>query len=378
MRLVFFVHSLTSDWNNGNAHFLRGVTRELLKLGHEVTVHEPIDGWSRTNLLQDIGPKAVNSFQRCFLDILPCIEPYRPSEIDLERAVDRADIVIVHEWNDPELVNALGTLRNTCRNFRLLFHDTHHRMVLNPLEASRYDISAYDGVLAFGRIVKDLYLQKGWAREAWVWHEAADVDTFYPMKRSSAGDLVWIGNWGDDERSEELREFVLEPVRSLALRANIHGVRYPETGLGWIRTMGARYCGWIANHQVPERFAQHRVTVHVPRRPYAAALPGIPTIRVFEALACGIPLVCAPWEDAEGLFTPGRDYLLARDGTIMTRLIRDVLNDRALAESLAEQGLRTVRNRHTCRHRALELLDICTELNSVSSPTPQPAVLETN
>ena len=57
---------------------------------------------------------------------------------------------------------------------------------------------------------------------------------------------------------------------------------------------------------MPEVFARFRVTVHVPRRPYVEALPGIPTIRVFEALACGIPLVCAPWDDAEGLFTPGR------------------------------------------------------------------------
>ena len=64
-------------------------------------------------------------------------------------------------------------------------------------------------------------------------------------------------------------------------------------------------------------FARHRVTVHVPRRPYVTALPGIPTIRVFEALACGIPLVCSPWHDEEGLF--GReDFLIARDGDAMT------------------------------------------------------------
>ena len=55
---------------------------------------------------------------------------------------------------------------------------------------------------------------------------------------------------------------------------------------------------------------RHRVTVHVPRRPYAQALPGIPTIRVFEALACGIPLVSAPWDDVEGLFRPGEDFLI--------------------------------------------------------------------
>ncbi|MFX9521798.1 glycosyltransferase, partial [Acinetobacter baumannii] len=77
---------------------------------------------------------------------------------------------------------------------------------------------------------------------------------------------------------------------------------------------GVAYKGWLPNARAPEIFARHRVTVHVPRRFYVDMLPGIPTIRVFEALACGIPLVSAPWSDAEGLFRPGRDFLFARDG----------------------------------------------------------------
>jgi spore maturation protein CgeB len=104
-------------------------------------------------------------------------------------------------------------------------------------------------------------------------------------------------------------------------------------------------------------FARHRVTVHVPRRPYVTALPGIPTIRVFEALACGIPLVCSPWHDEERLF--GReDFLIARDGEAMTRQLATVLHDRDLAGALATNGLRTIRRRHTCAHRADELLAI--------------------
>ena len=57
MRLVLFVHSLFSDWNHGNAHFLRGVARELQRNGHEVTVYEPRDGWSRANLVQEHGQR---------------------------------------------------------------------------------------------------------------------------------------------------------------------------------------------------------------------------------------------------------------------------------------------------------------------------------
>jgi hypothetical protein len=49
MRIVIFCHSLISDWNHGNAHFLRGVVAELLDRSHEVAVYEPADGWSRQN-----------------------------------------------------------------------------------------------------------------------------------------------------------------------------------------------------------------------------------------------------------------------------------------------------------------------------------------
>src|SRR5205085_10694921 len=104
--------------------------------------------------------------------------------------------------------------------------------------------------------------------------------------------------------------------------------------------------------------------VHVPRRPYVQALPGIPTIRVFEALACGIPLICSPWNDIEGLFHPGKDYLVARDQAEMEKHLWEVLNDRELARSLSENGLRTIRLRHTCSHRVDELLNIYSELNN--------------
>jgi spore maturation protein CgeB len=110
-------------------------------------------------------------------------------------------------------------------------------------------------------------------------------------------------------------------------------------------------------------FARFAVTPHIPRRPYVQSLPGIPTIRVFEALACGIPLVCSPWDDAEGLFTPGRDYLVARSAAEMTQHLRTILNEPELARALSEHGLATVRNRHTCAHRVDELLEIVERLS---------------
>ncbi len=79
---------------------------------------------------------------------------------------------------------------------------------------------------------------------------------------------------------------------------------------------------------------------------------------MFEALACGIPLVVSRWHDAEGLFRPGADYLRVDTGDGMTRALHDVLHDADLARSLAASGLETISARHTCTHRAAELLAI--------------------
>jgi spore maturation protein CgeB len=269
----------------------------------------------------------------------------------------------VHEWNDPELVRRLGEHRRRLPSLRLLFHDTHHRSATSPEELERFDLSAYDGVLAFGEVISELYRERGWAARAWTWHEAADVRLFRPLPgRPRQGDLIWVGNWGDGERTAELEEFLLGPVQALRLNGSIFGVRYPPEAQTAVAAAGLVYRGRLANARAPELFARHRVTVHVPRRPYAQALPGIPTIRVFEALAAGIPLVSAPWDDAEGLFHPGRDFLVARDRVEMERHLASVLADRELAADLARHGRETILARHTCAHRVDELLAIVAEL----------------
>ncbi len=356
MKVVVFCHSLASDWNHGNAHFLRGVVGELQARGHVVETYEPRDGWSRANLLRDHGDSALGAFRAAFPGLRSRL--YNVDAIEPARLVEDAELVLVHEWSDPWLVAELGRAR-AGGGFRLLFHDTHHRAVTKPEEMERYDLSAYDGVLAYGAVLRDVYLERGWAERAWTWHEAADTRVFRPLEGEQVdGDLVWIGNWGDGERTEELREFLLEPVAALRLRAFLHGVRYPAAAVRAAADAGIVYRGWVPNHEVPRLFARSRVTVHVPRRPYVESLPGIPTIRPFEALACGIPLVCSPWEDVEGLFAPGRDFLLARDGREMTETLRELLADTELRRSLAEHGRRTILARHTCAHRVDELLAI--------------------
>ncbi|MDQ6678653.1 MAG: glycosyltransferase [Acidobacteriota bacterium] len=357
MRILIFCHSILSDWNHGNAHFLRGVTSELIARGHDVRVYEPENAWSVENLIADQGAAALDAFHAAYPNIRA--ERYCPATVDLSALLARADLVIVHEWNDAELIRAIGGHHERHPGYRLFFHDSHHRCVTAPQQMERFDLRHYDGVLAFGRVVRDVYLENGWAKRAWTWHEAADTRVFHPVaSKRSEGDLVWIGNWGDEERTAELSEFLLQPVKELGLKAKIYGVRYPVAALEALEDAGIEYGGYLPNFRAPEVFGRYRFTVHVPRRPYAEALPGIPTIRVFEALACAIPLFSAPWRDSESLFSNGEDYAVAADGRAMTGLLKEALARPERAQTRARCGFEAITARHTCAHRVDELLGI--------------------
>jgi spore maturation protein CgeB len=362
MRVVMFYHSLVSDWNHGNAHFLRGIVSELLARGHQVRVLEPENSWSRQNLEQEHGRRAIEAFQTAYPELGS--ERYTLETIDLDRELEAAELVLVHEWNEHALVDAIGRHRAERGEYLLLFHDTHHRSVSQPAEMAAYQLEHYDGVLAFGEVIRQRYLQEGWAERVWTWHEAADVRVFYPRTSEAlAGDVIWVGNWGDEERTAELEEFLIGPVEQLGLRARVHGVRYPVSARERLSQAGIDYAGWLPNSEVPEAFARFRLTLHIPRRPYVQALPGVPTIRVFEALACGIPLICSPWWDQEHLFNPGEDYLVADNGADMRELIAQLLGDPERARTMAARGRQTILARHTCSHRVDELMNIIDELN---------------
>ncbi len=361
-QIVLFCHSLRSDWNHGNAHFLRGISGELHRRGFDVHALEPQNGWSATHLAADQGPQALTAWRAVYPD-LP-VTLYDPWAIDLDRAADGADVVVVHEWTDPALVARLAARRRSAAHFLLFFLDTHHRMVSAPGEMAMFDLDGFDAVLAFGAALSEAYRRRGWGRRVFIWHEGADLHVFRPHPEiRQQRDLVWIGNWGDDERAAELHEFLIEPVSALGLSARVHGVRYPVAARAALAAAGIEYPGYLPNFAAPLAFAAARMTVHIPRRPYARVLPGIPTIRMFEALACGIPLVSAPWSDYEQLF-PADCYLRVATGAQMEAALSKILTDRPFAEALAAGGLNAIESRHTCGHRANELVAIVRALGS--------------
>jgi spore maturation protein CgeB len=367
LRFHFFAHSWVSDWNHGNAHFLRGLVRSLVRMGHSVRCYEPLGSWSLTNLVSNEGDTAVTAiddFRRLFPDL--SVQFYRADDTFprfADEALRDADVVVIHEWNDPLVVNAVLELK-TRYAFRALFHDTHHRAYTSPRDILRFRLDQFDGVLAFGEAIRRIYTDGFGLAQVWTFHEAADTDHFKPLPLEKEIDLVWVGNWGDDERARELHEFLIDPAVSEPKRkVVVHGVRYPEYAIDLLNAASIEYRGYLPNLCAPATYARSRLSLHVPRRQYSNGLSGIPTIRVFEALACGIPLLCSPWQDVEQLFRSGQDYLCLPDGKALKAEVEHLLADEGARQQLAENGVSTIRDRHTCRHRAEQLLEICEELN---------------
>ena len=366
LRLIYLCHSLRSDWNNGNAHFLRGLLREMTTLGHDVTVLEPESEWSIDNLLlESKGEQSLEAFRRIYPELN--LETYTTDEgaDQWRERLRRADLVILHEWNPPALAQTLLQLRDQL-GFRLLFHDTHHRASSSPQQMRQFGLDRFDGILAFGASLRIIYREQFGISQVWTLHEAADSAVFRPqLGLDRLNEIVWVGNWGDGERAAEIDKFFLKPAAALgpATRFKIYGVRYPEEGLQAHEKASVDYRGYLPNLDAPTVYAQAALTVHIPRQQYLSAMKGIPTIRVFEALACGIPLISAPWTDAEDLFRPG-DYCVVRNSSEMVSAMRTLLDDPRVASQQAERGLATVLARHTCAHRAKELTQICKELLS--------------
>lgn len=347
MRVAFFAQSATSESGRGCASTLRGIVRELHQRGHDAHVHE-----------------------LC-------------ATLDLTSALDGAEVVIVPATSDgadaqvvPDLIGRIGRHHGRARAYTLLLHDTCDRSISDPASLAALDLRHYDGVLACGDAVARLYVERGWIRDAWSWPTAADVRVFYPRQadeldrarhdpgsspllHGDAGDLVWVGHVGADlERQRAFQEFFITPVRRLGIRAAVYGAGYTADTLRALATAGIEYRGWIPNERVPEVFSRYTVTVFIPRTPYVRSLQGIATPPLFEAMACGLPVVAAGWHDTVGLFASPAPFLVAESSTDMASCLDAVLTRPSLRAELARRGLREIQARHTCGHRVHELLQI--------------------
>ena len=357
-RFALFYQSVISDWNHGNAHFLRGLMRALQARGHTTVCYEQVDNWSLSNLLQ-INPSAIEDFSGDFPDLR--FERYALDErlaTWMRERLEDADVALVHEWNDPSVIRLVGQSAAEL-GVRAYFHDTHYRVVLDQTYRESLDLERYAGILAYSPSVAERYRALGYP-EVHVLHEAADTTVFAPQPVPRTTDVVFVGNYGDGDRSGELEDYVFEPRRTLPhLSYAVYGVRYPDEVVARLNNgLDISYRGWLPNTRVPAVYSSAGVVLHVPRRQYVELLPGTPTIRVFEALASGACLISLPWDDSDHLFTVGRDFAVAHSPHEMRDLIAWLCDDEAARAAFGARGRNTILERHTCGHRADELLQV--------------------
>ncbi|HEX2034359.1 MAG TPA: glycosyltransferase [Chloroflexota bacterium] len=386
MRFALFCHSLRSDWNNGHAHFLRGLMRALISMGHEAIGYEEAGSWSVSHLVAEHGWRPLLEFRRQFPLLRVRLYDSASGQAlrhHLRRELAGMDVVILHEWvavERPDMMRLLLELKREC-GYTLLFHDTHYRILTQPVRLARLRLERCDGVLAFSSSIAAEYRRRLGLDPVYVFHEAADDELFQPVPADwmrPLDDVTFVGNWGGRDRAAELREFLLRPARANKGRRRfaIYGVRYPPRVLDLIsRYYGADYRGWLPNYRVPQVFAQSRVVVHIARRQYARVLHGTPTIRPFEALACGAALVSTPWPDTDGLFRAGHDYVVVASERQMVEALEWLWQDEVARRRLGQRGAARIRAQHTCRHRAEQLLGIVAQLRGREEAGRLPAAV---
>jgi spore maturation protein CgeB len=366
MKFVLFHRSFSSHSDQGNVHFLRGVARTLARRGHAVVVFEAASRWCERDAVRN--DEAYAFADTAALASSVRVRPYHLPTLDLDRALDGANVVIAHAWNDADLIARLGAQRRAGGRFQLLFHDTHHRVVTEPDDADGFELEPFDAILAGGEILRQAYLKRGWGRRVVTWHEAVDTALFAPQPAvDHETDLIWIGNWSDGAYDREFNRYLVQPVSTLGLRARLHGVgasRHEQ-----LRDHAISFADCPPDHRTPTTLARARAMVDIPHPSRRRALPGVPTTNMFEALACGVPLISAPWRDTESLFHAG-SHLIVANGEEATAAMMLLMDDRDLAADMASVGLCSIQARHTCEHRVDALLTLLASLTAAEARRP--------
>jgi spore maturation protein CgeB len=344
-RYVFLGLSITSSWGNGHATTYRGLIRQLAARGHQITFLErdapsyaahrdlPKPSYAQTHL--------YGSFEEL---------------VDKHRAAVRdADLVVVGS-SVPEGAR-IGEWVNTTTPGRTAFYDIDTPITLATLDIGDNDhltralVQRYALYLSFtgGPTLATLHDRYG-AQLVRPLYCSADPDQYYPDRTEEPdADLGYLGTYSLD-RQPALERMVFEPARCWADgRFLVAGAQYPST-VTWPENV--QYTPHIAPDEHRRFFAAQRYTLNITRSAMIQAGHS-PSVRLFEAAACGTPIISDPWPGLDQIFEPGREIVVARSGADVLRYLRDINEHERRSIANAARG-RFLRE-HTSMHRAESL-----------------------
>ena len=347
MKIVIFGLTISSSWGNGHATLWRGLCRALADRGHDVTFFE-----------RDVPYYASH---RDASDPAGCrLELYADWAAVRRRAAGAAadaDVAIVTSYcPDGRQASAL-VLESTAR--LRVFYDLDTGVTLSRIrrgEQVPYLPSAglgdFDLVLSYtgGRALPELRTRLG-ARQVAPLYGSVDPDAHRRVapNASLSSDLSYLGTYAED-RQQTLEELFIEPARRRPARKFvIGGSQYPPD-FPWEQNI--YYVSHMPPPAHPEFYCSSALTLNVTRGPMAR-MGYCPSGRLFEAAACGTPLLSDYWEGLEHFFEPGREILIARtteDVVGALEMSRDDLG--TLADAARERTL--AEHTAACRARDLE------------------------
>jgi spore maturation protein CgeB len=355
MRFVVLGLSLSSSWGNGHATTWRALLRALADQGHEVLFLERDVPWYAGN--RDLADPAWCALR--FYDSLDGLRVWRS-------AIATADVVIVGSYV-PEGVAVIARVQDWARGITA-FYDIDTPVTLARLARGDREYLAPELVPGF-----DLYLsftggpmlprlEREWgARRARVLYCSVDPARYQPAEVTTCWDLGYIGTYSPD-RQPALERLLLAPARMLPqCRFVVAGPLYPPE-VEW--PANVQRIEHLPPNAHPAFYSALRWTLNITRADMREA-GWSPSVRLFEAAACGAPILSDRWPGLETILCPGRELMVVRASEDVCRALEmSAKRRRAIAAAARERVLAA----HSAAHRARELLGYIAEAREARIP----------
>ncbi len=350
MRLVVFGLSVSSSWGNGHATLWRGLIAELDAAGHDVTFFERDTPYYASHRdLTDLGGNAR----------LVLYSDWDAVRVQAERAVKNADATIVTSF----CPDAIAATELACGSPSRVscFYDLDTPVTLAAFAADKSvaylgpnGLAAFDLVLSYtgGSALGALQARLG-ARRAVALYGWADPNIYQPVppQPQYRSDLSYLGTYAADRQPGLQALFVAAAIARPKQRFLIGGAQYPQD-FPWADNI--YFVRHLPPPEHPAFYSSSRLTLNVTRA--AMAKSGwCPSGRLFEAAACGTPILSDHWPGLAEFFEPGREIMIA--GTTEEAIAALDYSPEALA-SIARHARARMLDQHTAAHRARALIGL--------------------
>lgn len=353
LNIIILGLSITSSWGNGHATTFRGLVRELAARGHQILFLERDVPWYASS-------RDLPNPPYCLTELYASLDDLKNR---FTGQVREADLVIVGSYV-PEGVAVGNWVINTAQGIKA-FYDIDTPVTLAKLAREDYEylhpnlIPAYDLYLSFtGGPTLDLLEQKYYSPKAKPLYCSFDPELYFPESHTLQWDLGYLGTYSDD-RQPPLEKLMLDAARQWSQgRFVVAGPQYPNT-IQWPEN--TQYIHHLPPAEHRKFYNSQRFTQNITRADMIKAGYS-PSVRLFEAAACGTPIISDYWDGLDSFFSFDSEILVAHSAQDTLNFLQDL--SEAERKNIGEKARQKVMQQHTAAHRALQVEQYVQELTS--------------